>query len=55
MFAGYEAACTGQGEELTMDWSDTNEQATFRTEVRSMIADRLPEWYRLAAQATHGG
>jgi alkylation response protein AidB-like acyl-CoA dehydrogenase len=45
----------GQGEELTMDWSDTNEQAMFRMEVRSMISDRLPERYRLAAEATHSG
>ena len=29
-----------------MDWEDTEEQAAFRTEVRTLIEQRLPEWYR---------
>ena len=29
-----------------MDWSDTQEQATFRAEVRAFVAERLPEHYR---------
>ncbi len=32
-----------------MDWKDTPEQAAFRSEVRQLIATRLPERYRLAA------
>ena len=29
-----------------MDWSDDNVQANFRSEVRTVIEDRLPERYR---------
>ena len=29
-----------------MDWSDTDEQAAFRGEVRALIAERLPDYYR---------
>jgi len=29
-----------------MDWDDTPQQAAFRQEVRSFIADRLPAPYR---------
>ena len=29
-----------------MDWEDTAEQAAFRAEVRTLIEERLPEWYR---------
>jgi len=29
-----------------MDWSDTPEQAAFREQVRTHIADRLPQYYR---------
>ncbi len=29
-----------------MDWTDTPEQAAFREEVRSMIAERSPDYYR---------
>ena len=38
-----------------MDWSDTREQATFRAEVRAMIADSLPQRYRRQAESAHGG
>ncbi len=38
-----------------MDWSDTQEQAAFRDEVRSLIAERLPQRYRSLAQEMHGG
>jgi len=38
-----------------MDWSDTQEQAAFRDEVRSMIAERLPQRYQSLAQEMHGG
>jgi alkylation response protein AidB-like acyl-CoA dehydrogenase len=30
-----------------VDWSDSSEQATFRAEVRALIAERLPERYRV--------
>ena len=29
-----------------MDWEDTQEQAAFRAEVRRLIDERLPSWYR---------
>ena len=53
-------AATGSGagraaEGATMDWSDTQEQAAFRDEVRSMIAERLPQRYQSLAQEMHGG
>ena len=32
-----------------MDWNDTPEQASFRSEVRALIAQRLPQRYRDAA------
>ncbi len=32
-----------------MDWSDTPEQASFRSEVRSFVQDRLPDRYRQPA------
>ena len=38
-----------------MDWSDTVEQATFRTEVRDLISSRLPERYRAMAASGDGG
>ncbi len=34
-----------------MDWNDSAEQAAFRTEVRQLIAERLPDFYR--ERATH--
>ncbi len=33
-----------------MDWKDTPEQATFRTEVKSLIAKELPERYAMLAR-----
>ena len=39
-----------------MDWNDTPEQAAFRTEVRTLIQERLPERYRKAGeQGERGG
>jgi alkylation response protein AidB-like acyl-CoA dehydrogenase len=38
-----------------MDWSDTAEQATFRTEVRDLITSGLPERYRAMAASGDGG
>ncbi|MEE8422588.1 MAG: acyl-CoA dehydrogenase family protein, partial [Dehalococcoidia bacterium] len=38
-----------------MDWADTAEQASFRSEVRSLIESRLPERYRKQAEAGAGG
>ena len=29
-----------------MDWADSQEQATFRTEVRSFLRERMPQRYR---------
>ena len=29
-----------------MDWSDSDEQARFRTQVREFVRDRLPDYYR---------
>ncbi len=38
-----------------MDWSDTAEQATFRTEVRDLITSGLPDRYRAMAASGDGG
>ena len=35
-----------------MDWTDTPEQAAFRNEVRSLIADRLPRHYQMPRDAS---
>ena len=32
--------------EASMDWSDSPEQAQFRTQVRDFVRDRLPDYYR---------
>jgi alkylation response protein AidB-like acyl-CoA dehydrogenase len=37
-----------------MDWSDTPEQAAFRTQARAFISERLPDYYR-GRSRTHGG
>ncbi len=37
-----------------MDWADTPEQATFRTEVRTVIEGNLPERYRKQAETGEG-
>lgn len=34
-----------------MDWQDTQEQATFRTEVQTLIQERLPDYYKLNVQS----
>jgi len=36
-----------------MDWSDTGEQARFRRQVRTLIAERLPERYRRGGEGAH--
>ena len=38
-----------------MDWSDTQEQAAFRAEVRAVIGEHLPERYREQAEHAHAG
>ena len=38
-----------------MDWSDTPEQAAFRSEVRTLIAERLPARYRRLGANPHAG
>jgi len=38
-----------------MDWNDTNEQATFRGEVRTLIEEKLPTRYRGGAEEEYGG
>ncbi|MDP6605968.1 MAG: acyl-CoA dehydrogenase family protein [Dehalococcoidia bacterium] len=38
-----------------MDWADTAEQASFRSEVRGVIEGRLPDRYRKLAEAAEGG
>jgi len=38
-----------------MDWSDTQEQATFRAEVRAVIDEHLPARYREQAEHAHAG
>jgi alkylation response protein AidB-like acyl-CoA dehydrogenase len=38
-----------------MDWNDTPAQAEFRTEVRSLIDDELPDRYRAGADEEFGG
>lgn len=36
-----------------MDWSDNEEQRTFRQQVRALIAERLPERYRGSGEGAH--
>ena len=36
-----------------MDWSDNEEQADFREQVRTLIAERLPERYRRGGEGAH--
>ena len=38
-----------------MDWSDPQEQAAFRAQVRAVIDEHLPERYRRQAQQAHAG
>ncbi len=33
-----------------MDWDDTSEQADFRSEVRTFIDERLPQFYKRRAE-----
>ena len=41
---------------IRMDWDDTPEQAAFRTEVREMLAAKLPDRYRMKRdQSMEGG
>ena len=36
-----------------MDWDDTQDQATFRSEVRTLIEEKVPARYRAMAQRNH--
>jgi alkylation response protein AidB-like acyl-CoA dehydrogenase len=38
-----------------VDWSDTQEQAAFRAQVRAVIDEHLPERYRRQAEQAHAG
>lgn len=40
---------------ITMDWSDSAEQAQFRTAVHEVIETKLPERYRVSGGDSEGG